>query len=75
MYDGLLIKVQAFEDSENKFWGVFKASASLNASENIRQEVDKINSRVSNWVYGLPAHKYRYMTRSVRDVVKASKKK
>ncbi|MFP6761828.1 MAG: hypothetical protein VB856_09015, partial [Rhodospirillales bacterium] len=58
----------------NKFWGRFKATADLGASKEIRKETSLINSTVSKWVYELPAHKFRYMSRKLEDVLKQPEK-
>ena len=43
-------------------------------TKNVSDEAKAINSRVAKWIYGLPAHKYRYMTRKIEDVLKPQKK-
>tara|TARA_Y100000815_G_scaffold115823_1_gene104564 strand:- start:212 stop:1270 length:1059 start_codon:yes stop_codon:yes gene_type:complete len=74
MYDGLILGAEIFEDEANKFWGRFKATADLGASKEIRKETSLINSTVSKWVYELPAHKFRYMSRKLEDVLKQPEK-
>ena len=74
--DGLVINVTAFEDKDGEFWGHFSAGAKDNdVAKSVLDEAEAINSRVRKWVYSLPAHKYRYMTRKVEDVLKPLKKK
>ena len=70
MYDGLILDAEIFEDEESKFWGRFKATADSAASKEIRKESSLINSTVSKWIYELPAHKFRYMSRKLEDVLK-----
>ena len=72
--DGLVISVTAFEDKDGEFWGHFSARAKDNVAKSILDEAEGINSRVRKWGYSLPAHKYRYMTRKVEDVLKPLKK-
>ena len=73
--DGLVINVTAFEDKVGEFWGHFSVKAKDNVAKSVVDEAKAINSRVEKWIYSLPAHKYRYMTRKVEDVLKPLKKK
>ena len=73
--DGLVINITAFEDKDGEFWGHFSARTEDNVKKSVLDEAKGINSRVGKWVYSLPAHKYRYMTRKVEDVLKPLKKK
>ena len=57
------------KDKVGEFWGHFRVKAKDNVAKSVVDEAKSINSRVENWVYSLPAHKYRYMTRKVEDVL------
>ena len=74
MVDGLVMNIEMFEDSSNRFWGRVKASSEDTAIDEIKNEAQEINDNVSNWVYELPAHKFRYMSRKLEDVLKQPKK-
>ena len=74
MVDGLVMNVEMFEDSSNKFWGRLEASTEDAAKDEIKNEARQINVNVSKWVYELPAHKFRYMSRKLEDVLKQPKK-
>ena len=73
-YDGLIVvaDVYAKDESKSEFWARFKASVSDKAEnkEEIQKEADKINAEVTNWVYRIPAFKFRYMTRRLDEVLK-----
>ena len=75
MYDGLVMYAQIYEDGEGKFWGKFKAVSKPDMSQDTKNETIEINRRLSDWIYGIPAHKFRYMSRSINDVVEQPKKK
>jgi hypothetical protein len=61
--------------NNGNFWAKFDAAADPMASDLVKKEVSVINLRVSKWVYELPAHKYRYLSRKHSDVLKDSKAK
>ena len=73
-YDGLIIDVDlvARDESKSDFWARFKASVADNAEkkDEIAKEAEKINAEVTNWVYKVPAFKFRYMTRKLEEVLK-----
>ena len=73
-YDGLMIDAEVFarDESKSEFWGRFKASVSDKAEnkDEVQKEAEKINAEVSNWVYRIPAFKYRYMSRRLDEVLK-----
>jgi len=73
-YDGLIIDVDVYpkDESKSEFWARFKASVSDKAEkkDEIQKEADKINAEVTNWVYRIPAFKYRYMSRRLDEVLK-----
>ena len=71
--DGLIMSVRLIDVNDGNFWSAISAVAASSASEIVKKEVDKINKKVSNWVYQLPAHKYRYMSRQFSDVLKGPK--
>ena len=71
--DGLIINVKMVDINNGSFWASFKAIAGSMANDSVKKEVDSINARVANWVYELPAHKYRYMSRKHSDVLKDPK--
>ena len=73
--DGMVIKVKMIDINDGNFWAAFDVEAELTASDLVKKEVFTINSRVSKWVYELPAHKYRYMSRKHSDVLKDPKSK
>ena len=73
--DGMVINVKMVDINNGNFWAVFEAVAGPTASALIKKEAASINSRVANWVYELPAHKYRYMSRRHSDVLKDPKSK
>lgn len=73
--DGLIINVKMVDINNGSFWASFKAIAESTANDNVKKEVASINARVANWVYELPAHKYRYMSRKHSDVLKNPKSK
>ena len=73
--DGLIMNVRLIDINDGNFWSAISAFATSSASELVRKEVDKINKKVSSWVYQLPAHKYRYMSRQFSDVLKSPKLK
>jgi len=68
--DGLIVNAKMIDIDDGHFWASFIASSEPNASDVVKQEVVAINSRVLKWVYELPAHKYRYMSRKHSDVLK-----
>jgi len=68
--DGLVVNVKMIDINDGHFWASFVASSMANAIDAVKKEVTVINSRVSKWVYELPAHKYRYMSRKHSDVLK-----
>ena len=72
--DGLIMNVKMIDINDGNFWAVFDAEVELTASDSVKKEASLINSRVSNWAYKLPAHKYRYMSRKHSDVLKKPKK-
>ena len=72
-FDGLLVTVESFED-KNKFWGRFNAAAALGAAASVKKEAARINEITKKWVYELPAHKFRYLSRRQDDVLEALKK-
>ena len=74
MFDGLILNIELFEEKDSKFWGRFKASTEEGASDEIKKEAEQINLKVSNWVYELPGHKFRYMSRKIEDVLEQQKK-
>jgi hypothetical protein len=73
-YDGLIVEadVYAKDESKSEFWGRFKASVADSAEnkDEVQKEADKINAEVTNWVYRIPAFKYRYMSRRLDEVLK-----
>ena len=73
-FDGLLVTVESFEDKYTKFWGRFNAAVAPGAAGNIKKEAARINEITQNWVYELPAHKFRYLSRKQDDVLEAVKK-
>jgi hypothetical protein len=72
-FDGLMIDVKLLEKGDD-FWATFVASAGDGAEDKVKKEAEDINATVSRWVYAIPAHKYRYMTRKVEDVLEQPKK-
>jgi hypothetical protein len=66
----MVINVKMIDINNGNFWASFNAVAKSLASDAVKKEVSMINSRVSRWVYELPAHKYRYMSRKHSDVLK-----
>jgi len=73
--DGLIMDVKMAEFNKGEeFWAELTARTSENASEAVKKEAAAINAVVSKWVYQLPAHKYRYMSRKHSDVLKDPKK-
>ena len=68
--DEMVINVKMIDIDDGNFWAFFNAEAKPLASDAVKKEVSMINSRVSKWVYELPAHKYRYMSRKHSDVLK-----
>ena len=74
MFDGLIVNIETFEDSSGKFWGRLTSVSDGTAKSEVKNEVREINSSVSKWVYELPAHKFRYMSRKLEDVLKQPKK-
>jgi hypothetical protein len=71
--DGIVINVKMIDISDGNFWAKFDAVAGPMASDLVKKEVSAINLRVSKWVYELPAHKYRYLSRKHSDVLKDPK--
>ncbi|MDA0240454.1 MAG: DUF4340 domain-containing protein, partial [Proteobacteria bacterium] len=71
--DGLIVNVELFDGGGDKFWARFKASsmpdAKATAEMDPAKEAEKINAAVKDWVYQVPAFKYRYMTRKLDDVI------
>ena len=76
--DGLIVNAESFESEDTFFWARYKARAADDASPEMKAKADKeaaeINARVSPWVYRIPAFKYRYMSRRVKDVLEEEKK-
>ena len=68
--DGLIMNVNMVDVDDGNFWAELTARTSDTASEAIKKEAAAINAKVSKWVYQLPAHKYRYMSRKHSDVLK-----
>jgi hypothetical protein len=76
--DGILINVKMININDGNFWARFVAEAEPSASDVVKKEVTEINAKLAKWVYELPAHKYRYLSRKHSDVLKdpkADKKK
>jgi len=73
-FDGLVVNVEAFEDDKTKFWGRFNATTAPDASDEVKKEAARINETTKKWVYELPAHKFRYMSRKLDDVLEEVKK-
>lgn len=76
-YDGLIVDVELFsKDNDEEFWARFKASVSPDAKDKkkIEAEAAKINNTVTQWVYQIPAFKYRYMTRKMKEILDQPKK-
>ena len=71
--DGLIMNVRLIDINDGNFWSAISAFSNKSASELVKKEVNKINNKVSNWVYQLPSHKYRYMSRKFSDVLKGPK--
>ena len=74
-FDGLLVTVESFEDKNAKFWGRFNAAAAPGAAATIKKEAARIKEITQKWVYELPAHKFRYLSRRQDDVLEAVKKR
>ena len=55
---------------DGHFWAALSARTAETASDAIKKEAAAINATVSKWVYELPAHKYRFMSRKHSDVLK-----
>tara|TARA_B100000315_G_scaffold260888_1_gene326879 strand:- start:7744 stop:8799 length:1056 start_codon:yes stop_codon:yes gene_type:complete len=73
--DGLIVDVKMIElNNGEEFWAELAARTSDGASDKVKKEAAAINAVVSKWVYQLPAHKYRYMSRKHSDVLKDPKK-
>jgi hypothetical protein len=68
--DGLIMNVKMVDVNDGNFWAALSAKTSDTASNAVKKEAAAINARVSKWVYELPAHKYRYMSRKFSDVLK-----
>ena len=73
--DGLIVDVELAELQDGNFWARFKARTADDASDDIKREAGAINAQTSKWIYQVPAHKYRYMSRKLSDVLKAFKDK
>lgn len=77
--DGLIMNVELFDGGGDEFWARFKASAAPDAKATDKmdpaKEADKINAAVKDWVYQVPAFKYRYMTRKLDDVLEKTEAK
>jgi hypothetical protein len=73
--DGMIVSVKMIDIDDGHFWASLLASHTNVASDAVKKEVVAINSKVSKWVYELPAHKYRYMSRKFSDVLKDPKAK
>jgi hypothetical protein len=73
--DGMVVSVKMIDVDDGHFWASFKAKHTSKASEVVMKEVSRINNTVTKWVYELPAHKYRYMSRKFSDVLKDPKVK
>ena len=73
-FDGLLVTVESFEDKDTKFWGRFNAAAAPGAAATVKKEAAQINEITQKWVYELPAHKFRYLSRKQDDVLEVVKK-
>ncbi|NQV54703.1 MAG: DUF4340 domain-containing protein [Rhodospirillales bacterium] len=72
-YDGLIVEAElTAKDEDSIFWARFKAKAADDAGDKkkIEEEAAAINKKVSDWVYQLPAFKYRYMSRKMEDILK-----
>jgi len=73
-YEGLIVEAELFarDESKSDFWARFKASVADDAAnkEEVQKEAEKINAEVTNWIYKVPAFKYRYMTRRLDEVLK-----
>lgn len=73
-YEGLIVEAElvARDESKSDFWARFKASVADDAAskDEVAKEADKINAETANWVYKVPAFKYRYMTRKLEEVLK-----
>lgn len=71
--DGLIVNVELFDGGGDKFWARFTASSAPDAKATAEmdpaKEAEKINAAVKDWVYQVPAFKYRYMTRKLDDVI------
>jgi len=72
-YDGLMIDVELAELEDGNFWARFKARTTDDAKDDVKREASAINAETSAWVYQVPAHKYRYMSRKLDDVLKDPK--
>ena len=76
--DGLVVNAESFETEDTFFWARYKARAADDASPEMKAKAEKeaaeINARVSPWVYRIPAFKYRYMSRRVKDVLEEESK-
>ena len=70
-YDGLFVDAEMAEKSDGNFWARFKARTSEDAKDEVKREASAINAKTSKWVYQIPAHKYRYMSRKLSDVLKS----
>ncbi len=73
-FDGLVVNVESFEEKGSKFWGRFSATTAPDASDNVKKEAARINETTKKWVYELPAHKFRYISRRPDDVLEEVKK-
>jgi len=76
--DGLIVNVKMVDIDNGNFWAALVAKTNDAASVAVKKEAAALNAKVSKWVYKLPAHKYRYMSRKHKDVLKdpnAKKKK
>lgn len=72
-YDGLFVDAELAEMKDGNFWARFKARTSDDAKDEVKREASAINAKTKKWVYQIPAHKYRYMSRKLSDVLKAPK--
>ena len=68
--DGLIVNVKMVDVNDGNFWAAISAKTTDAASDAIKKEAAAMNAKVSKWVYELPAHKYRYMSRKHKDVLK-----
>ncbi|MBT4590327.1 MAG: DUF4340 domain-containing protein [Rhodospirillaceae bacterium] len=68
--DGLIVDVKMVDVDDGHFWAALSAKTADTASAAVKKEAAALNAKLSKWVYELPAHKYRYMSRKFSDVLK-----